>query len=73
MKENPENVTSPDAKNKSNLTLDKLTEKLDKQLSEDVKSCWIDPAKILLDKFLGHGKALSNPAKARGSHCFDQL
>ena len=41
---------------KSCISLDKLTQKLEKHLAEQVEKCWVDPNKITLDKFLGHGE-----------------
>ncbi len=43
-------------KSKSSISFPKLTEKLEKTLVEDIENCWIDPKKVTLDKFLGHGE-----------------
>ncbi len=43
-------------KSKSTITFSKLTEKLEKSLAEEIENCWIDPKKVTLDKFFGHGE-----------------
>ncbi len=40
---------------KVSISLERLIQKLDEQLAEEVKGCWIDPNKLILRNFLGHG------------------
>ncbi len=43
-------------KSSSSISLLKITQNLEKNLAEQIENCWIDPMKVTLDKFLGHGK-----------------
>lgn len=36
--------------------LETLSQKLAKDLAEAVKSCWIDPESLVIDKYIGHGE-----------------
>ncbi len=40
----------------SSISLSKITQNLEKNLAEQIENYWIDPMKVILDKFLGHGK-----------------
>ncbi len=51
-----ENVSVSATRSTASITLENLTNKLDISLAEEVEKCLIDPKKITLDKFLGHGE-----------------
>ncbi len=59
-KEKSKSTSKDNHDQKNSISLEKLTQKLDKNLAEEVQNCWIDPQKIILDKFLGHGKQSSS-------------
>ncbi len=48
--------TSTDGQSSS--CLERLIQKLAHDLAEEVKQCWLDPQRVTLDKYLGHGKSL---------------
>ncbi len=58
IKKNVENVSGNNIDTDNKTSLEKLTQKVCKNLAQEVDHCWIDPRKIVLDKFLGHGLSL---------------
>ncbi len=56
LNEKSQNISGPNKHETHTMTLEQLTTNLEKQFAEEVQSCWVDPQKIVLDKFLGHGK-----------------
>ncbi len=49
-------TSEPSKEKKCYRSLEILTQKLGNDLAEEVKSCWIDPKTIVIDKYLGHGQ-----------------